>query len=451
MKVLVKGAGDLASGVAVQLKRRGYQVIMTEIETPLTVRRQVAFSRAVYEKEAVVEDEKAVLVENYEQAKNILKEGNLPVIIDPNAGILKEYKPEILVDAIIAKRNIGTKITDAPYVIGLGPGFCAGKDCHAVIETMRGETLAKPIYEGEAIVNTGVPGMIGGYAKERLLKAMGDGMMNPQASIGDHVKKGQIVAYTGEKPVIAQIDGIVRGMLQEGVQVKKGLKIGDVDPRDDESLVYAISDKSNAIGEGVVEAIERLTFQSFGIVILAAGKSKRYGSNKLLEIMDGKKMYQHLLDKISRVSVGTKVIVTRFPEIEEAAEDNKIAVIKNDDPDRGISYSLKLGMKKCMQEDPKMKGILFIVCDQPYIRRQTLKNILDMAAKNPGKIIAAAYHGKIGNPVFFDHKYWKELLALTGDIGGKQILKKYEDQILFCEADKRELQDIDDPSWRKEK
>ena len=136
---------------------------------------------------------------------------------------------------------------------------------------------------------------------------------------------------------------------------------------------------------------------------------------------------------------------------EEAGEDNKIAVIKNDDPDRGISYSLKLGMKKCMQEDPKMKGILFIVCDQPYIRRQTLKNILDMAAKNPGKIIAAAYHGKIGNPVFFDHKYWKELLALTGDIGGKQILKKYEDQILFCEADKRELQDIDDPSWKKEK
>ena len=177
-------------------------------------------------------------------------------MIDENGSMIQEGQPPVVVDAILAKRNLGTKITDAPAVIGVGPGFCAGNAVDAVIETQRGEHLGEVIREGSAIPNTGIPGNIGGYTVERLLKASADGIMHPVARIGDVVKKGQIVARCGDEPVYARLHGIVRGMLQEGVPVKKGLKIGDVDARIEEKLCYTISDKARKIGNGVAEAID---------------------------------------------------------------------------------------------------------------------------------------------------------------------------------------------------
>ena len=168
-KVLIRGAGDLATGVGVALHRAGFRVIMTEIAVPLTVRREVAMSRAVYEGRIEVEGIEGILVENYQEARRVLAADKIAVIVDPEAEIRREFRPDVLVDAILAKRNTGTSRADAPYVIGLGPGFIAGKDVHAVIETMRGLTLADIIYDGQPIPNTGIPGYVGGYALERLI------------------------------------------------------------------------------------------------------------------------------------------------------------------------------------------------------------------------------------------------------------------------------------------
>ena len=243
MKILIRGAGDLATGIAAELWERGHQILMTDVAIPLTVRREVAFSRAVYEEHAVVE------------AETIMATRKIAVMVDEKAEVRKEYLPDVLVDGIMAKKNLGTRISDAPLVIGIGPGFTAAGDCHFVIETQRGEHLGEVIREGSAIPNTGIPGNIGGYTVERLLKASADGIMHPVARIGDVVKKEQIVARCGDEPVYARLHGIVRGMLQEGVPVKKGLKIGDVDARIEEKLCYTISDKARKIGNGVAEAI----------------------------------------------------------------------------------------------------------------------------------------------------------------------------------------------------
>ena len=192
MKIVIKGAGDLATGVAWELFREGHRIIMTEIAVPLTVRRQVAYSRAVYEGRAEVEGVIGVLAGSAEEAIALSEQGVISVLVDPEARVREIWQPEVVIDAIMAKKNIGTTLTDAPLVLALGPGFTAGKDCHAVIETMRGENLGRPIYKGSAIPNTGVPGMVGGYAMERLIKASGDGLMEPVAAIGDIVEKGSL-------------------------------------------------------------------------------------------------------------------------------------------------------------------------------------------------------------------------------------------------------------------
>ena len=255
MKVLIKGAGDLATGIAYECWLAGYEVLMTEIEIPLAVRRAVSFSRAVYEGEAKVEDATGILVHNIEEALKVTEAGNIAVIVDEHADIRKEYRPDVLVDGIMAKKNVGTSIEDAPLVVAIGPGFEAGVDCHYVIETQRGSTLGHVIREGGALPNTGVPGEVGGYTRERLIQASANGRMEPVARIADVVEKGQIVARTGGVPVYAQMSGIVRGMLQEGVEVTKGLKIGDIDAREVEAYCYQISDKARRIGQGVLEAI----------------------------------------------------------------------------------------------------------------------------------------------------------------------------------------------------
>ena len=255
MMVLIKGAGNLATGIAYRLKKSGFDIVMTEIHKPTTVRRTVAFSQAVFDNEIVIEGIKGVKVNNINEIYEEIREGNIPIIIDENAEIIKELSPDVVVDAIIAKQNLGTSIEDAPIVIGVGPGFEAKVDCHLVVETKRGHYLGKVIEEGSAIPNTGVPGNIGGYTKERIIRASSNGKIKPVVAIGDFVKKGDIVAYIDGVEVLSEIDGIVRGMLQEGIEVFKGMKSGDIDPRCEKDHCFTISDKARSIGGGVLEAI----------------------------------------------------------------------------------------------------------------------------------------------------------------------------------------------------
>lgn len=255
MLVLIKGAGDLATGVAHRLKRCGFDIVMTEIEEPTTVRRTVAFSQAVYDRTVEVEGVKATLVKDIKMIKDNIANGTISVIVDKDANIIKDLKPDVVVDAIIAKKNTGTSIEDAPIVIALGPGFEAGVDCNLVIETKRGHYLGKVICEGKAIPNTGIPGNIGGYTVGRIIRATGDGIIYPVTKIGDYVEEGQVVAYVDKMPVYASISGIVRGMLQSGITVFKGMKSGDIDPRCEREHCFTISDKARSIGGGVLEGI----------------------------------------------------------------------------------------------------------------------------------------------------------------------------------------------------
>ena len=254
-KIWIRGAGDLATGIALRLYRSGFDIVMSDIAVPTTVRRTVAFSPAVYTGEASVEGITGKLCENISMIDTVMESGCIPVVVDPSGEIMKEYKPDVIVDAIIAKTNIGTKITDADIVIGVGPGFEAGVDCHAVVETKRGHNLGRVIWSGSAYPNTGVPGNIGGYTVERIIRATADGVFKAKVNIGDYVKAGDLLAYCDETPVYANIDGIVRGLLQDGVKVKTGMKSGDVDPRAEKEYCFTVSDKASAIGGGVLEAI----------------------------------------------------------------------------------------------------------------------------------------------------------------------------------------------------
>lgn len=254
MFVLIRGAGDLATGIALRLHRAGIQVAMTDIEKPTAIRRTVCFSQAIVHGETVVEDVKAVRAE-YVQVPELLRVGVIPVLADPEGICIEKLKPDAVVDAILAKRNLGTKITDAPVVVGVGPGFTAGEDCHAVVETMRGHTLGRVIWEGSAIPNTGIPGLIGGFAGERVLRAPADGVFRPLLEIGAQVKMGDVAAVVDGVPMTCTLDGVLRGILAEGTSVFKGMKAGDIDPRCKVEHCYTASDKALAVGGGVLEAI----------------------------------------------------------------------------------------------------------------------------------------------------------------------------------------------------
>lgn len=253
--VLVRGAGDLATGVAVRLHRCGFGVVMTELPEPLAVRRAVAFSEAVYEGETQVEGIRACRVDDVAAARTALSRGVIPVLVDPQAACRHALRPAVLVDAILAKRNSGTTIGDAPLVIGLGPGFTAGVDCHVVIETNRGERLGRAIYQGSAEPDTGEPGDVGGKTTERVLRAPATGIFEARAAIGQQVSAGQIVALVGDQPVRASIAGRLRGLLRSGACVSAGTKLGDIDPRGAKAHTDLISDKALAIAGGVLEAI----------------------------------------------------------------------------------------------------------------------------------------------------------------------------------------------------
>lgn len=264
-KVIIKGGGDLASAVAYKLHKTGFPVIITEIPCPKMVRRAVSFGNSVYEKKWTVENVTSELASSVKDAKRILGEGNIPVVIDPKCQIAKKIKPTILVDCTLAKRNIGTSIYDAPIVIALGPGFVAQKDVHAVIETKRGHNLGKIIMSGASAPNTGIPGDIAGFTHERVFRAPNEGIVENIVEIGTIVSKGDILCKVDDTPVKAKISGIVRGIIHDGLVVSKGEKLGDVDPRGKKNYCYSISDKGRTVAGGVLEAIlyfldKKLTF-----------------------------------------------------------------------------------------------------------------------------------------------------------------------------------------------
>lgn len=255
MNILLRGGGDLASGVAVRLWRVGLRLVIIELPKPMAVRRKVAFSEAVYQGVTVVEDIRARLVGTAEQCDEILDRGEIPVLVDPILNCLEIIRPAVLVDARMIKRSPETDIDVAPMVIGIGPGFIAGENCHAVIETKRGHKLGRVIWTGKPQEDTGVPAGIENHHSERVLRAPTDGVLETIAEIGDRLDEGQVVGRIEDFQVVAPFQGVLRGILPSGIVVSKGLKIGDVDPREEVSNCYLVSDKSLAIGGGVLEAI----------------------------------------------------------------------------------------------------------------------------------------------------------------------------------------------------
>jgi xanthine dehydrogenase accessory factor len=254
-RVVVRGGGDLGSGVALRLWRAGFEVVVLEAPRPVAVRRTVAFSEAVYDGESNVEEAHALLAPSVEAALALLGRREVPVLVDPDATSLPRIRPDALVDATMMKRNLGTRLDMAPCVVCLGPGFQAGTDCDAVIETNRGPHLGRALWSGAAEADTGAPGAVHGATVARVLRAPVDGTLLGLKSIGNIVEKGEVVARVGRQPVVAGLAGMVRGLARDGLHVSAGMKVGDIDPRLDPELCRLVSDKSLAIAGGVLEAV----------------------------------------------------------------------------------------------------------------------------------------------------------------------------------------------------
>lgn len=255
VRVLIKSAGDLATGVAARLWRSGFPVAMTELAQPLAIRRTVAFAEAVYAGETKVEEIAARRVSDLGEIESAWRARVIPIVAGCNAECIAAFKPIVLVDAILAKRNTGTRLTDAAFVVGLGPGFFVGRDVHAIVETNRGHYLGHVLWSGSAQPNTGAPGDIAGFGSERVIRAPVAGVFEHQLDIGTIVKPGDVVGRIGQTPVLASIAGVLRGLIYDRVPVQTGLKIGDIDPRATPEHCCTISDKALAIGGGVLEAI----------------------------------------------------------------------------------------------------------------------------------------------------------------------------------------------------
>ena len=267
--IIVRGGGDIATGTIYKLYQCGFDVLVLETENPSAIRRNVAFSEAVYEKIQTVESVTCTLAEDVSQAIGLLEQKKLPVLVDPQGQSISVLKPFAVVDAILAKKNLGTNRQMAPITIALGPGFVAGTDVDAVIETKRGHSLGRVIYQGKAIENTGIPGMIAGYGKERVVHSPEEGIFRNVKKITDTVKKGDIIAVVensgGQTPVRATLDGLLRGLLRDGYPVTKGFKVADIDPRIEEyKNCFTISDKARCIAGGVLEAILHLDGRNRG-------------------------------------------------------------------------------------------------------------------------------------------------------------------------------------------
>ena len=259
MLILIRGAGDLASGIALRLHHAHMKIVMTDLPRPSAIRRTVCFSQAILFGSMRVEDVTARRAESPEDALRITAAGDIAVLADPQAACIAALKPDAVVDAILAKRNLGTRITDAPCVVGVGPGFTAGTDCHAAVETMRGHYLGRVITDGSPLPNMNIPGLIGGFAGERVLRAPADGVFHQLLEIGAQVRAGDIAGEVEGVPMLCHIDGILRGILADGTPVFKGMKAGDVDPRGERKYCDTVSDKALAVGGGVLQAILQIT------------------------------------------------------------------------------------------------------------------------------------------------------------------------------------------------
>lgn len=259
MLVVIRGAGDIATGIALRLYRAGMQIVMCDLAQPTSIRRTVCFSEAIRLGETTIEGIRGVLCRDASSARMAAQSAAIAVMADPEASCVSDLHPDVLVDAILAKRNLGTTRGMAPVVIGVGPGFTAQVDVDAAVETMRGHYLGRVYYTGSPLPNTAIPGLIGGYAGERVLRAPADGTFAPCVEIGDEVKAGTVCGTVAGQPMVATIDGVVRGLLQEGVSVTRGMKSGDVDPRCHPEYITMASDKALAVGGGVLEAILNLT------------------------------------------------------------------------------------------------------------------------------------------------------------------------------------------------
>jgi len=253
--VVIRGGGDLGSGVAHRLHRSGFRVLILEVANPLVVRRTVSFAQAIIDGEAAVEGIRAVRVDAQDDMFKQWRQGNIPVMVDPGGDMLKEIKPDAVVDATLAKRNTGMHRGMASITIALGPGFKAGEDVDVVVETNRGHNLGRLIFEGYAEPDTGVPAPVEGYGAERVLRAPCDGTVTHVLDIGDPVKAGDVICTVAGRPVKAPFEGMIRGLIMNGREVVTGLKIGDVDPRPIQEFCHTISDKARALGGAVLEAI----------------------------------------------------------------------------------------------------------------------------------------------------------------------------------------------------
>ena len=253
--VVVRGAGDIASGVIYRLHRAGFPVVVLELPTPLFVRRAVAYGQAVFDGAITVDGVTARLAPDAPAARQVIADGEIPVLIDPEGASLAELQPTVIVDGRMEKRNLGSTMQDAPLVIGLGPGFTAGVDVHAVIETNRGHDLGRVMWQGAAEADTGTPGAVRGVTKSRILRAPADGHVLAKAQIGDMLREGELIAEVNSEPIVAPFDGVLRGIVHERVDAWKGMKVGDLDPRGVRRNCFTISEKSLAVGGGVLEAV----------------------------------------------------------------------------------------------------------------------------------------------------------------------------------------------------
>ncbi|HON44630.1 MAG TPA: selenium-dependent molybdenum cofactor biosynthesis protein YqeB [Planctomycetota bacterium] len=256
--VLIKGAGDLASGIGHKLFQSGFPVVMTDLQHPTAIRRTVSFSSAILEKQYTIENVVAEHALHFEQVQQIIQQNKIAVITDPLCQILQQLRPHIFIEATISKKNTGIHLTDAPIVLGIGPGYTAPQDCHAVVETKRGHHLGRVYYQGSALPNTGIPGNIEGFTKERLLLSPCQGIFKTERNIADKVQQGDVIATVQNQPLVAPISGVIRGLLAHGTPVEKNMKSGDIDPRNEVSYCFTVSDKARAIAGGVLEAILHL-------------------------------------------------------------------------------------------------------------------------------------------------------------------------------------------------
>lgn len=256
MKVVIRGGGDLATGVAEVLYQSGFKILILDIEKPSSIRRSVCFSEAIYDGVSKVENIICKKVENENEIEKCWSEKIIPIMVDEKGEIIKKIKPDVVVDSIIAKKNLGTTKEMAPITVALGDGFEAGKDVNIVVETMRGHNLGRIITSGRAMKNTGIPGEIKGVSKDRVIYSKANGRFSSVKKIGDTVQKDEIIGYVGDVEIRGKISGVLRGIIREGYEVTENMKIGDIDPRiEEKNNCFTISDKARSLGGAVLRAI----------------------------------------------------------------------------------------------------------------------------------------------------------------------------------------------------